>query len=149
MSWRCRTKGREPQGDGAPIVVRGRESRLHGEVGQVVTKPATVKVRDMRDAETTLAIIQDRGRKGLPLEDVYRRLFNPDLYLRAYDRIRRNAGAMTKGSTNETADGMSLAKINAMIETIRYERFRWTPVRRVHIPKAVTVHGGRDWRPRR
>jgi len=27
--------GREPYGDGAPIVVRGRESRPHGEGGQV------------------------------------------------------------------------------------------------------------------
>src|SRR4051794_13044010 len=50
--------GREPYGDGAPIVVRGRESRSHGEVGQVVGWQASVEVRDMRDAETTLAIIQ-------------------------------------------------------------------------------------------
>ena len=28
-------KGREPYGDGVPIVVRDRESRLHGEVEQV------------------------------------------------------------------------------------------------------------------
>jgi len=28
--------GREPHGDGAPVVVRERESRLHGEGGQVV-----------------------------------------------------------------------------------------------------------------
>src|SRR3954465_10027789 len=46
-----------------------------------------VEVRDMRDAETTLAIIRERGKRGLHLEDVYRRLYNPDLYLRAYGRI--------------------------------------------------------------
>src|SRR5262245_5316042 len=28
--------GREPQGDGGPIVVRVREIRIHGEVGQVI-----------------------------------------------------------------------------------------------------------------
>jgi hypothetical protein len=39
------------------------------------------EVRDLRDAETTLAIIRERGSKGLHLEDVYRRLYNPDLYL--------------------------------------------------------------------
>jgi hypothetical protein len=33
----------------------------------------------MRNAETVLAIIRDRGRRGLPLEDVYRQLYNPDL----------------------------------------------------------------------
>ena len=51
----------------------------------------------MRDAETVLAIIRERGKRGLPLEDVYRQLFNPDLYLRAYGRIYRNDGAMTEG----------------------------------------------------
>ena len=30
---------------------------------------------------------------------------------------------------------MSLAKIDRIIEALRYERFRWTPVRRVNIPK--------------
>ncbi|MEL7225487.1 MAG: reverse transcriptase domain-containing protein, partial [Cyanobacteria bacterium J06576_12] len=44
-------------------------------------------------------------------------------------------GALTKGSTAETIDGMSLGKINAIIEKLRYERYRWTPVRRIHIPK--------------
>jgi hypothetical protein len=53
----------------------------------------------MRDAETVLAIIRKRGMEGLHLEDVYRQLYNPDLYLRAYGRIYRNAGAMTKGTT--------------------------------------------------
>ena len=89
----------------------------------------------MRDAETTLAIIQDRGRRGLHLEDVYRRLFNPDLYLRAYGRIYRNAGALTEGVTAETVDGMSLEKIERLIDDIRHERYRWTPVRRVLYPE--------------
>jgi hypothetical protein len=65
----------------------------------------------MRDAETTLLIIEDRGKKNLPLENVYRRLYNPDLYLRAYGRLYRNEGAMTKGTTGETVDGMSRRKI--------------------------------------
>jgi group II intron reverse transcriptase/maturase len=104
-------------------------------VGQVVKIISFDKVCDMQNAETTLAIIQERGRKGLHLEDVYRRLYNPDLYLRAYGRIYGNKGAMTKGTTDETVDGMSLEKIGTIIEAIRYERYRWTPVRRVYIPK--------------
>jgi len=89
----------------------------------------------MRDAATVLGIIQVRGSKGLPLEDVYRQLFNPNLYLKAYGKIYRNAGAMTEGTTEETADGMSLAKIDSIINALRYERYRWTPVKRVYIPK--------------
>ena len=53
----------------------------------------------MRSAETVLGIIHNRGRRGLPLEDVYRQLFNPGLFLLAYGRISRNAGAMTPGVT--------------------------------------------------
>jgi retron-type reverse transcriptase len=96
---------------------------------------ADVEVRGMRDAETTLAIIRDRGIRGQSLEDVYRRLYNPGLYLRAYGRLYRNAGALTKGTTPETVDGMSMRKIEGIIELLRFERYRWTPVRRVQVPK--------------
>lgn len=89
----------------------------------------------MRDAATVLGIIQQRGQHRSPLEDVYRQLYNPSLYLYAYGRLYRNDGALTKGSTDETIDGMSLGKINGIIESLRYERYRWTPVRRIHIPK--------------
>lgn len=89
----------------------------------------------MRNAETVLGIIQDRGKRGLILEDAYRQLFNPSLYLRAYGRIYRNDGALTRGATAETVDGMSQEKIAAIIEQLRSERYRWTPVRRVYIPK--------------
>ena len=89
----------------------------------------------MRDAETVLGIIHERGTAGLPLEDIYRQLYNPHLYLRAYDRLRRNDGALTPGVTTETVDGMSLEKIKGIIEALRYERYQWTPVRRVYIPK--------------
>ena len=82
-----------------------------------------------------LAIISERGKKGLPLERVYRHLFNRDLYLIAYGKIYRNAGALTPGSTPETADDTSLRKIEAIIEAVRYERYRWTPTRRVYIEK--------------
>src|SRR3982751_6905391 len=89
----------------------------------------------MRDADTILTIIRERGGRGLPLEGVYRQLYNPALYLRAYGRIYRNDGAMTHGVTAETVDGMSLAKIRGIIESLKTERHRWTPVRRMYIEK--------------
>ena len=42
---------------------------------------------------------------------------------------------MTPGINGETADGMSLAKIGRIIDALRYERYRFQPVRRVYIPK--------------
>ena len=89
----------------------------------------------MQNAETVLNVIRERGERGLPLENIYRLLYNRNLYLRAYGRLYSNQGAMTKGTTAETVDGMSLAKIDRLIEQLRYERFRWTPVRRVNLPK--------------
>jgi group II intron reverse transcriptase/maturase len=43
---------------------------------------------------------------------------------------------MTPGATPETVDGMSLEKIDAIIEALRHERYRWKPVRRTYIPKS-------------
>ena len=80
-----------------------------------------VKVREMRNAETILGVISERGRRRLPLEDIYRQLFNRDLFLRAYGRIYRNDGAMTPGATPETVDAMSLEKIDAIIGLLRQE----------------------------
>ena len=89
----------------------------------------------MQSAETVLEVIRERGRKNLPLERLYRQLFNPELYLLAYRKLYSNAGAMTPGITDETADGMSLHKIGSIIDTVRSERYRWTPVRRTYVPK--------------
>src|SRR5436190_18473368 len=44
---------------------------------------------------------------GLPCNELYRQMFNRDLYLLAYGRIYANQGAMTPGTSAETADGMS------------------------------------------
>src|SRR5438876_7168872 len=89
----------------------------------------------MRSAETVLCVIRERGRRGLALERLYRQLFNKELFLLAYGRIYANKGAMTPGVTRETVDGMSLAKIDAIIEALRSESYRWSPARRIYIPK--------------
>lgn len=89
----------------------------------------------MRSAETILELIRERGKKGLPLERVYKCLFNRNLFLMAYGKIYRNSGAMTHGITDETPDGMSLEKIDAIIEALRYERYQCLPARRTYIPK--------------
>ena len=76
----------------------------------------------MRKAETILNIVNERGQRGLPLEGLYRLLFQRDLYLRAYAKLYRNAGAMTRGVTPETVDGMSVQKIEGIIEALRATR---------------------------
>ncbi len=103
--------------------------------GDRSSEPKRKKVREMRNAEQILGIIRERGKRGLPLEDIYRQLYNPTLYLMAYARLYSNEGAMTRGTTSETVDGMALRKIERLIDDLRHERFRWTPVRRTYILK--------------
>jgi group II intron reverse transcriptase/maturase len=89
----------------------------------------------LQNADAYLGILRERGKRGLPVERVYRQLFNREMYLKAYGRIYRNNGAMTRGITEETADGMSLEKIDTIIQALRQERYHWKPARRVWIPK--------------
>jgi len=89
----------------------------------------------MQSADVVLGVLRERGRRGLPCEELYRQLFNPQMYLLAHGRIYSNHGAMTPGATHETADGMSMEKIDAIIEAMRHERYRFSPARRTYIPK--------------
>jgi group II intron reverse transcriptase/maturase len=89
----------------------------------------------MQTTNTYLGLLRERGKRGLPLKRVYRQLFNKQLYLTAYGKIYRNAGATTKGIDAETVDAMSLEKIDAIIAALRNERYQWKPARRVYILK--------------
>jgi hypothetical protein len=75
----------------------------------------------MQSAETVLDVIRKRGERRLPIERLYRQLFNPQLYLLAYGRLYANHGALTPGVTSETVDGMSLEKIGAIIVFVNPE----------------------------
>ena len=47
----------------------------------------------MQDAETVLEVLRERGRKGLPLTQLYRQMFNKNMYLLFVDRTTgRHAG---------------------------------------------------------
>ena len=65
----------------------------------------------MQTAKAIEELIGERGKKGKPLERVYRILFNPDMYLTAYGKLYANKGAMTPGVDRETVDEMSLCAV--------------------------------------
>jgi group II intron reverse transcriptase/maturase len=89
----------------------------------------------MQNAKMVLEAMWKLGINGTPLTRVYRQLYNEELYLAAYAKLYRNDGALTKGSGDETVDGMSLERIQKIIEAVKYERFRFPPARRVWIDK--------------
>ena len=89
----------------------------------------------MQKAAVVLSVLRERGRRGLPCTQLYRQMFNEDLYFLAYGGIYANQGAMTPGAGTETADDMSEAKISQIIGAMRHERYRFSPARRTYIPK--------------
>src|SRR6266566_5673399 len=112
---------REGQGHGAWVVVvgvtshqGGRESRLQGQARQVISILREREVREMRSAEQVLGIIQERGKRGLPLQDLYRQLYNPNLYLKAYGKIYRNAGA-TRLHRETTLDQVTSTRVALLV----------------------------------
>ena len=69
-------------------------------------------------------------------ERLYRNLYNPKFYLLAYQRIQKNPGNMTPGVDQKTLDGMSITRINTLIEKIRNHSYQPNPAKRIYIPKA-------------
>ena len=145
-----RPTGGDAHGRGPPIVVRdgnavhkakgqptkvGQSAPLIQEHRGGIVQFHKTEVCAMQDANVYLELVHERGKKGLPLERVYRQLFNRNLYLKAYGKIYRNAGVLTPGVNEDTVDAMSLEKIDAIIEALRYERYHWKPAPRIYIPK--------------
>ena len=89
----------------------------------------------MQKAEVVPGVLRERGRGKLPCTQLYRQMFNKDLYLMAYGNIYSNQGAMTPGANEETADDMSEEKIEQIIGRMRQENYRFAPARRTYIPE--------------
>src|SRR6266498_5029379 len=110
--------GRDWSSDVCSSDLRSGSSRRSYDLPRRAGKPSTGRSRPgdrisqtrevcvMQNAETVLDVLRERGRRGLPCDELYRQLFNPDLYLMAYGRLYSNHGAMTAGADGETVDGM-------------------------------------------
>lgn len=90
----------------------------------------------MQKAEKILKAIRKLGEKGVTLDRIYRNLYEPELYLVAYGRLYSNEGALTPGTTDETVDGMSLRTIQTIINSLKEEKYNFSPARRTYIPKS-------------
>jgi group II intron reverse transcriptase/maturase len=69
-------------------------------------------------------------------KDLYRLMYCEDLYLAAYERLKSKPGNMTPGVDGSTLDGFSRETIRKITDAMRNESFRFSPARRVEIPKA-------------
>jgi group II intron reverse transcriptase/maturase len=81
-------------------------------------------------------VIRKVSSEGKRVTDCYRLMYKRELWLKAYAKLYPNPGNLTKGTTDETIDGMSLQKIDEIIQDLEKGKFSFSPVRRVYIPKA-------------
>jgi len=88
-------------------------------------------------AQKYLEIVRQRGERGKTLRKVYSNIRSNELFLMGYGKLYANKGATTKGTDKaDTVDGMSLAKIDTIIDNLKNGTYKWKPVRRIYIPKA-------------
>ncbi|MBX9969771.1 group II intron reverse transcriptase/maturase [Priestia aryabhattai] len=66
---------------------------------------------------------------------LYRNLYNIDFYLLAYHKINAKEGNLTKGADGKTIDGMSIERIQNIIDKLREQSYQPHPAKRVYIPK--------------
>ena len=90
----------------------------------------------MRSPERVLNSLNEHSKDSShKFERLYRILFNEELFYVAYQKIASNGGSTTKGSDGRSIDGMSLARIETLIASLKDESYQPHPSRRVHIPK--------------
>ena len=89
----------------------------------------------MTSTHKFLRIMHKLGTENKPVSKVFRRMLDIDLFVAAYTELARNKGRLTPGINGETIDGASVEKLQRLIDDLKEKRFRWTPVRRVYIPK--------------
>lgn len=92
---------------------------------------------EMLLADKYLSIVNDRGKRSLPLKRVYRNMRQRGLFYKAYENLYSNAGATTPGSDPaDTIQGMSVARIDTIIQQLADGNYKWQPARREYVPKA-------------
>ncbi|QBD83740.1 group II intron reverse transcriptase/maturase [Ktedonosporobacter rubrisoli] len=72
----------------------------------------------------------------IQFDKLYQKLYNPELWLLAYQQIAPKPGNMTEGMDGKTIDGAGMQLIMDMIGDLKASRYVPKPVRRVYIPKA-------------
>ncbi len=66
---------------------------------------------------------------------IYRNLYSEELFLLAYNKVYAKPGNLTKGADGQTIDGISLERINDIINQLRNGTYKPNPARRTYIQK--------------
>ncbi|MEH7463812.1 reverse transcriptase domain-containing protein [Bacillus thuringiensis] len=90
----------------------------------------------MRSPKVVLSSLTSKAKnETYVFERLYRNLYNTEFYLEAYAKLYPNKGSNTKGINDDTIDGMSLQRIERLIEKLKEQTYQPKPARRTYIPK--------------
>lgn len=90
----------------------------------------------MREPVKVLKSLSEKAcDKEYKFRRLYRNLYNPEFYFLAYKNISKSQGSMTAGVDGKTLDGMSEARINELIQSLKDFSYQPNPARRVYIAK--------------
>lgn len=109
----------------------------HGQGLQVTRYEENIMSSEMLLADKYLHILNDRGKRSLSLKRVYHNIRKRGLFYKAYENLYSNKGATTGGTDpTDTIQGMSVARIDTIIEQLTAGTYQWKPARRIAVPKA-------------
>ncbi|NWJ98346.1 MAG: group II intron reverse transcriptase/maturase [Chloroflexi bacterium] len=90
----------------------------------------------MQNPKALLTILSKMAQKPeVKFDNLFQKLYNPELWLMAYESIAPTPGNMTIGMDGKTIDGTGLQLITELIDELKASRYTPKPVRRVYIPK--------------
>lgn len=90
----------------------------------------------MRNPEMILNTLSSHSAEAdYVFERIYRIFFNEEMFMLAYERIKSKPGNMTPGTDGQTIDGMTIGRIQKLIESLKDESYLPKPAKRVYIPK--------------
>jgi nicotine oxidoreductase len=82
--------------------------------------------------------------------NLYKFLYNKEIYMMAYNKLKSNPGNMTPALSPETLDGLSDESFDEIINSMKNRSFKFKPMRRIMIEKKsggerpLTIAGPRD-----
>ena len=90
----------------------------------------------MRSPQRVLASLRTKAcNTNYAYERLYRNLYNPEMFLQAYQNIYAKEGNMTRGTDGKTIDGMSAMRIDRLIASLKDYSYHPNPARRSYIEK--------------
>jgi group II intron reverse transcriptase/maturase len=90
----------------------------------------------MRNPTDVLSSLTEKSKdKTYKFQRIYRNLYNPGFYWRAYQNIYANKGSMTPGVDGTTLSGLSERRIGRIIESLKDHSYQPLPARREYIEK--------------